>query len=112
MMATIFSGATLPTPITAEVGYTLIDADGGVIAARSNVGVVQIFQGDGYGIYQASVDVDDEDLAELYAVVWDDGAGNAKAAFRGVAPRNMPGQFVRPSKLFVSDPSEYRFQPA
>jgi uncharacterized protein DUF1320 len=72
-MPTILSIATLPTTVTADVGYKVLDSTGVELIARTNDGVVQTFLGEDYATYQAEIDT----TAYVGNVVWDDDAGNA-----------------------------------
>lgn len=74
-MATYVSSKSLPTNIAADVRYTVLAPDGAVLVARTNAGVMRVFDGVDYGLFQVLVTVPDG--TEHFTVVWDDNAGNA-----------------------------------
>lgn len=74
-----------------EVGFTVYGVDGTVLQSRNIYGVVQVYDGDDYGIYQCTVQITDP-LVEAGAVVIDDGQGNAVIrSFMFVEPAVGPG---------------------
>lgn len=78
MSANFVSSVELPIANgVGVVGYTVIDADGEELNARTTAGVVRIFEGADFGLYQANISVVSGVTAGT--VVWDDADGNAEA---------------------------------
>lgn len=77
MSASFPTSAELPIANgVGTVGYTVYDADGEELVARTTSGVVRLFEGSNFGIYQAYAVVPAGVLAGT--VVWDDGDDSAE----------------------------------
>ncbi len=84
----IVSAAELPIANgVGTVGYQVFDNAGSPVSSRTTTGVISIFTGTAYGIYQSKITIPSGVSAGT--IVWDDGSGNVVANSFSTEPENL-----------------------